>query len=374
MKKIVACILVVVMLSGLTACSGSGKQEPAANSESTGSEEAAGTESAPEEKETADAVGEIQVNYTFVTPLLSHIVWLVAKDGVDAVGRDFPGLNAVWSGPQDLDAAEQVTYMQMALAEKVDGIATFGTSEEAFKGVFEEIKNAGIQLYTAGGDTPNLHEYLDGGANPSGHLWGYDIGVEVGGKLLEKGEDTAYVAEFLYALDSSLAREAMAGYEDGLSDAGLKVEVLGQWESKSDASVALDSARTVFLTYPEVNTIMTCGGECAGAIATAMKEAGKTGEEVFVIGDGVQDDCLAAIEEGFVYATICQNYFAYGYIPGMWVYMYKVYGEKVSDFYDVPLAIIHKGETVGYDKDFYDGQQWFELYYPDYDWHEVTGK
>ncbi len=322
----------------------------------------------------AEEAQDIQVDYTFVTPLLSHIVWLVAKEGVDAVGQDFPGLNAQWIGPQDLSAAEQVTYMELALAEGVDGIATFGTSEEAFQDIFSRIQQAGIQLYTAGGDTPSLHEWLDGGANPSSYAWGYDIGVEVGQKLLERGETTAYVAEFLYALDSSLALEIMKYYEQGLADAGIEVEVLGQWESKSDASVALDSARTVFLTYPEVNTIMTSGGECAGAIATAMKEAGKTMEDVIVIGDGVQDDCLAAIEEGMVYATICQNYFAYGYIPGMWTYMNEVYGEEVADFYDVPLTTIHKGETVGYDETFYDGRQWFELYYPDYDWAQVTGK
>lgn len=365
MKRWTACILAIAMLFALAACGGQGAAKDPATTAPSAGQTAPGTPGTPDTPE---------VNYTFVTPLLSHIVWLVAKDGVDAVGRDFPGLNAVWSGPQNLDAAEQVTYMQMALAEKVDGIATFGTSEEAFAGVFKEIKDAGLQLYTAGGDTPNLHDYLDGGANSNAHLWGYDVGVEAGNKLLEKGEDTAYVAEFLYALDSSLALGVMAGYEAGLADAGLKVEVLGQWESKSDASVALDSARTVFLTYPEVNTIMTCGGECAGAIATAMKEVGKTGEDVVVVGDGVQDDCLAAIEEGMVFATICQNYFAYGYIPGMWLYMYEVYGEDVSDFYDVPVTIIHKGETVGYDKTFYDGQQWFDLYYPSYDWNEVTGK
>lgn len=371
-KKLLAMLLVVSMiLGGVAACGASEKTTQNENDSSASMENT-------DEKENTDGKSEdtenTSVDYTFVTPLLSHIVWLKAKDGVDAAGQDFPGLNVQWSGPQELNAAEQVTYLEMALAEQADGIATFGTSEEAFQDVFGKIKDAGIRLYTGGGDTPSLHDSLKGGANPSAHEWGYDIGVEVGEKLKEKGEDTANVAEFLYALDSTLAKDIMVAYEEGLASVGLTVNVLGQWESKSDASVALDAARSVFLTYPEVNTIMTSGGECAGAIATAMNETGKTQEDVLVVGDGVQDDCLAAIEAGTVYATVCQNYFAYGYIPAMWTYMSEAYGEDIQEFYDVPLTIIHKGETEGYDKDFYDGKQWFEMYYPDYDWSEVTGK
>lgn len=379
-KKVMALFVAVSMILSLIACgsSNSGNDSDSASNEETSTPKPTETEAASEESEeentTASEAKDISVNYTFVTPLLSHIVWLEAKKGVEAAGEDFSGLNAVWSGPQDLSAAEQVTYMEMALAEQVDGIATFGTSEEAFKDVFGKIQDAGIELYTGGGDTPSLHDYLNGGANPSAQEWGYNIGAEVGQALKDKGEDTAHVAEFLYALDSALAKDIMLAYEDGLASVGLEVNVLGQWESKSDASVALDAARSVFLTYPEVNTIMCSGGECAGAIATAMGETGKTMEDVKVVGDGVQDDCLAAIEAGTVYATVCQNYYAYGYIPGMWTYMSKAYNEKVNDFYDVPLTIIHKGETEGYDASFYDGKQWFEQYYPDYDWNEVTGK
>lgn len=79
------------------------------------------TTSAPNVTETLAPKVEKQLRITFVTPLIGHPVWLVAKDGMDAAAKEM-GFTGEWVGPQGIDANEMVNQIENAIAQKVDGI------------------------------------------------------------------------------------------------------------------------------------------------------------------------------------------------------------------------------------------------------------
>jgi ABC-type sugar transport system substrate-binding protein len=308
-----------------------------------------------------------------VSPLIAHQVWLGAKDGIEQAEKDFPGLEVQWVGPIGLDANEMVKCIELAIAEGVDGIATFGLSESAMEACFKATQEAGIALYTAGGDTPNLHQYLAGGCNPDPIVWGYEGGKRVSEAL--KGQKIK-AAEIVYQIDSELALLIMKGYEKAFAEHPEGYEIVTLTTSNSDATIALQHAKDVFVAYPDVNAFVCSGGECAGAIAQAMKEMNKPAGSVIIFGDGMQEDCLEEIRSGYVLGSIAQNYFQYGYRPAMWTYMKAMYGkDPVGDaFKDSGVTPIGKDNLEGFADNFKDGKQWFVVDYPDQDWNKATDK
>jgi ABC-type sugar transport system substrate-binding protein len=366
MKRILALVICLLMISTtLIACSSApkGETEKPSKSESADSAKASGTSSDSEAVSDASKT----VRFTFVTPLLSHPVWLGAKDGIEAAAKDFPGLEVSWVGPMGLDANEMIKQIEIAMAEKVDGIAAFGLSEEAMEPVFKKVHESGIRLYTAGGDTPNLHQYLTGGASADPINWGYNGGKKVSEALQGK---KIIAAKILYAIDSSLALDIMVGYEKAFQEHDAGFEWVATVESKSDSLVAAQRAQEIFTTYPDLNAFVCCGGECGGAIAQVMKEMGKDPKELIVLGDGVMEDCVAAIKDGYVYGTIGQNYFQYGYRPAMWTYMSAMFGiEPEGDpFKDTGTTYVDANNVDTFDENFTDGSQWFKVDYPNEEW------
>ncbi|BFL48981.1 substrate-binding domain-containing protein [Lactonifactor longoviformis] len=361
-KKGAALILSMVLAAGMLAGCG-GKDE-------TAEKEPEKETQAPEEAKT-DAENGDKVKFVFVTPLIAHQVWLGAKEGIEQAQKDFPGLEVSWVGPTGLDANEMIKCIELAIAEGADGIATFGLSESAMESCFKDCYEAGIDLYTAGGDTPNLHQYLAGGCNPDAVNWGYLGGKEVS-KALEGKKIVA--AEMLYQLDSELAIGVMEGYEKAFAEHEAGFEVVQQLSSDSDATVALQHAKDLFTAYPEVNAVVCCGGECAAAIAQAMKEMGKEPGSVIIFGDGMQEDCLEEINSGYVLGSLAQNYFQYGYRPAMWTYMKKMFGAQPAEtFVDAGVTPINAENVDSFADHFKEGKQWFDTDYPDKDWSEATG-
>ena len=77
-----------------------------------------------------------KLNIVFVTPLIAHPVWDVARAGFEDTAKrlDF---NAQYVGPQGIDPAEMVNQIEIALSSKVDGIISMPIAPTAMRPVFK---------------------------------------------------------------------------------------------------------------------------------------------------------------------------------------------------------------------------------------------
>ena len=95
------------MAVSLAACSA-----PAANQ----------AETAGEKKEEAAAE---QLHFVYVSPLLAHPVWLIAKQGFEQACQELD-VQGDWVGPQNISPEEMSKLIETAIAQKADGIITQG--------------------------------------------------------------------------------------------------------------------------------------------------------------------------------------------------------------------------------------------------------
>ena len=67
------------------------------------------TEVKAEEKE--------ELHFVYVSPLLAHPIWLVAKDGFEQACEEL-GIKGDWVGPQNISPEEMTKLVETAVAEK----------------------------------------------------------------------------------------------------------------------------------------------------------------------------------------------------------------------------------------------------------------
>ena len=96
MKKFTALLLALAMMLSLVACSSN-------TSTNTGSE--GNTTTGDTTNDTTGDTTTEDLQFVFVSPLLSHPIWLIAKEGFETACEEL-GVQGDWVGPQGLSSEE----------------------------------------------------------------------------------------------------------------------------------------------------------------------------------------------------------------------------------------------------------------------------
>ncbi|MEG0911982.1 MAG: substrate-binding domain-containing protein [Oscillospiraceae bacterium] len=296
MKKLLALALVLVMAFSLVAC---GKSEQPASTEDPAKVE-------------GEATAKEDIYLVYVSPLLSHPIWLIAKDGFDAACKEL-GIKGDWVGPQGLSAEEMAQLVDTAVAQKASGIITQSICPA------EPINNAikaGVKVLMVDG---NLEE--------------------VDGKLAFLGKDLEKQAELYYqevkkyiaddekivcsiqcaALNAQFYIDQNAAVEKALSQHPGGFELVNTTVSNSDKATGTNEWLNTFNTYPEVNVCVNLAAEAGSACVTAADELGKT-EDLVILAVDDTDENLQYVRDGKIKATSVVSFWNYGYQAAYWLY------------------------------------------------------
>ena len=107
MKKFTALLLALAMMLSLVACSSN-------TSTNTGSEGNTTTGDTTNDT-TGDTTGDTtteDLHFVFVSPLLSHPIWLIAKEGFETACEEL-GVQGDWVGPQGLSSEEMAQLVEV---------------------------------------------------------------------------------------------------------------------------------------------------------------------------------------------------------------------------------------------------------------------
>lgn len=306
MKKVIALTLALVLLLGMVACT--------AKPETTTTEPAATEEkpaTAPADTGEADPAAE-KLHFVYVSPLLSHPIWLIAKEGFDQACQEL-GITGDWVGPQGVSAEEMAQLVDTAVAQKADGIITQSICPAA------PINNAldkGVPVILVDGDladVPDKLAFLGKDLTKQAELF-----YEEACKYV--GQDEKIVASIqCAALNAQIYVDQNQAVVDVFSKHPGGFELVNTTTSDGDKAKGITEWQNTFNTYPEINVAINVAGEAGAACAIAIKELGLSDKVTNLAVDNT-DETMDLLAKGEIQGTVVSSFFNYGYQAAYWLY------------------------------------------------------
>lgn len=265
-----------------------------------------------------------KLNLVFVTPLIAHPVWDVARAGFEAAAKDL-GFNGQYVGPQGIDPAEMVNQIELAIASKVDGIITMPIAPTAMRPVIKKAAQAKIPVVFVGAEDPESTALAFIGTNEAelGKQGGNAIKARFGNKPLR-----AIVMQS--TMDASFAIKARDGYLAALKDYP-DFKMVTNEACNSDMQIAMDKFQASFKAYPEINLVIGVCGEAGPAAAKVIKE-NKLQNKITVVAIDDVAETTALIKDGSIWGTEAQNFYKMGNLGAKILVDYITKGIKPASF------------------------------------------
>lgn len=309
MKKIIALLLALTMAAALVACgnSGGGSDKPAEDSGAANTAEPAQDApdtSAPESTE--------KLHFVYVSPLLSHPIWLIAKNGFDAACEEL-GVQGDWVGPQGLSSEEMAQLVDTAVAQGADGIISQSICPSA---PLQNALDEGIAVLMVDGDLEDLDgrlAFLGKDLPKQAELMYEEVAkvIPADEKIVMSIQCPDLTAQF-YVDQNAAVEEAFSKHPGGF-------ELVNTTLSKSDKATGTNEWLNTFNTYPEVNVCVNLAAEAAAACVTAADEMGIT-DNLAIVGVDDTEENLALLRDGKILCISVVSFWNYGYQATYWLY------------------------------------------------------
>jgi ABC-type sugar transport system substrate-binding protein len=265
-----------------------------------------------------------KLNLVFVTPLIAHPVWDVARAGFEAAAKDL-GFNGQYVGPQGIDPAEMVNQIELAIASKVDGIITMPIAPTAMRPVIKKAAQAKIPVVFVGAEDPESTALAFIGTNEAelGKQGGNAIKARFGSKPLR-----AIVLQS--TMDASFAIKARDGYLAALKDYP-NFKMVTNEACNSDMQIAMQKFEAAFKAYPEINLVIGVCGEAGPAAAKVIKE-NKLQNKITVVAIDDVAETMDLVKNGSIWGTEAQNFYKMGNLGAKILVDYITKGIKPASF------------------------------------------
>lgn len=308
MKKLLALILIGMMVTTVTGCTG--------DADNQGAEQ---TEAAANPLASLEAEDE----YIFVLALQNIEYFNAHKYMWEKIGEDF-GVKTTITGPSDMDVNQTAAAIEQAIAKKPKGIITWGFDPGMESAVNNAIE-AGIPVVPIVGDLSgsNRSTYVGSSQYELGYMGGMALAEEIG----NAGDVAVLTLPGVGMFD-----EREAGFSAAIEDVnanGGSVNIIAVGDTKADIAEALKAGKDILASQPDLKGFFGTDSTAAFGAVNAVKEAGKEGQ-VKIVGMDRNSDILQEIKNGNISGTIAQNDAATVY----WAFLALI----SENYYEVPLT------------------------------------
>jgi ribose transport system substrate-binding protein len=115
---------------------------------------------------------------------------------------------------------------------------------------------------------------------------------------------------FVGKLDAQNAQERLQGIKEVIQ--GTKIDIVDVRTDDTDLVRAKSNVADALVKYPDLDCLVGLWAYNGPAILNAVKDAGRTGQVKIVCFDE-DDQTLAGIRDGAIYATVVQQPYEFGY-------------------------------------------------------------
>src|ERR1041385_2232083 len=239
----------------------------------------------------------------FITNSTSDF-WKIARKGTEKADTELTDVAVAFKTTNTGAVDEQNGLVRHALdVEEADAIAISPIDPTAQKTV---INNAAKRAFvmTQDSDAPDTDRALYLGADNRA------AGRQAGELLKKALPQGGKIMVFVGKREVQNAQERFEGLKESLQ--GSKVSIIDLMTDDADASNARDNAYETLKKYPDIAGMVGLWSYNGPAIVQALKPEGKVGAVKIVCFDDEQET-LAAIKAGEIFATVAQQPFDYGY-------------------------------------------------------------
>jgi ribose transport system substrate-binding protein len=260
-----------------------------------------------------DSSGGQKIKVAFVSNNAEEF-WTIAEAGTHKAAEEL-GVEVLFRRPPTGTAAEQKEIIEDLLTQQVKAMAISVNDPTNQLSLLNRVADR-IPLITQDNDAPESKRLCYIGTN------NYVAGRAVGKLVKEVMPDGGHIAIFVGKPDPLNARERRQGVLDELADqkdaSGPKqygkYTLLDTFYDDVDLKVAKDKAASALVQLQNEPNVCLIGlwAYNPPAILSAVKDAGKQGK-VHIVGFDEMDNTLVGIKDGYVYATVVQQPFEFGY-------------------------------------------------------------
>lgn len=229
--------------------------------------------------------------------------WLIARKGTEKAEKEIPGISIEFIAPADGSAAEQQRIIDNLLAKGIQGIA-ISPVDPANQTAMLDRAAATATVVTQDSDAPtSKRECYIGTDNVA-------AGRQAGELLKEALPQGGKVMVFVGTLDAANAQQRYKGLQEAV--AGSNIQILGVRTDNTERVRAKANAADTLVNNPDLVGMVGLWSYNGPAILGAVREANKI-DKVKIIAFDEEDETLAGIKDGAIYATVVQQPFEFGY-------------------------------------------------------------
>jgi len=232
-----------------------------------------------------------------------------------------------WTGSKDSIVAEMVNATNTAISAKADGIALAVVDKNAFAAPVDQALAAGIPVvsYNADGavDDPgtNRLSYIGQGL--------YDSGFQLGQRAIASGLDSGDVVGFIATPGALNIQPRIDGASDAIKQSGksLKFTPVG---TNADVTKGLSIIDAYAQGHPDLAGMLAVDAGSTQSVGQVVQKYNMRDKNLKVAGGfDLVPETLNAIKGGSLDYTIDQQPYLQGFLPVLYLYMYKLSGGLV---------------------------------------------
>ncbi|HEY1684181.1 MAG TPA: sugar-binding protein [Tepidisphaeraceae bacterium] len=329
LKKILG-VWAITSLFMLVGCNKNNSGEPTETTQATTAGQPAATPAAAK-----------TYHLAFITNNSSDF-WTIARAGCMKAQEDLkPNVDVDFQIPGDGTAAQQKRIVDDLLARGVDGISISPVDPSNQTDMLNSIASRAL-LFCHDSDAPKSNRVCYVGTD------NVAAGRQAGGLIKEALPNGGKIMLFVGTLDAQNAKDRYNGIKEAL--AGSNIQILDVRTDDADHARAKSNAQDTLVKYPDLSGMMGLWSYNGPAIVSAVKEANKQGQVKIVCFDE-EDDTLAGVKDGSIYATVVQQPYEFGHLAITDMYKYLTGDKSVvpaSHQIYIPTLAIRKDNVVDF--------------------------
>ncbi len=246
--------------------------------------------------------GSANLRLAFVTNNASDF-WTIARKGTEKADAELNDAAIEFRIPSDGTAAEQKRLIDDLLARGVEGIALSPVDPDNQTQMINDTAKR-VLVVTQDSDAPKSDRAFYVGTD------NVAAGRQAGALIKEALPQGGKIMVFVGKLDARNAQERLQGIRETLQ--GSNVEIIDVRTDDTDRVRAKSNVSDTIVRYPDVVGLVGLWSYNGPAILNAVKEANKAGQ-VKIIAFDEEDETLAGVKQGAIFATVVQQPYEFGY-------------------------------------------------------------
>ncbi|MBA7469021.1 hypothetical protein ES705_33427 [subsurface metagenome] len=237
--------------------------------------------------------------------------------------------------------AKTIDYVNIAIAEKVDGIFVFSVDPEGLHPSVQLAVEKGIDIVLMSSRDPVFGPedvpFVGFDLEEQGYTLGKYIAKQLKSAKLVSDVNVAFFAEFL-ATYSVIRRQ---GVLRALKDAEITYIASDIFEVGVDLGVVVDKIKAYLLAHPDTAVLIGLGSLTTPAGSMALQDLGYEPGKVKWAGFDLMPETVASIKAGYGASNV-DEVFNYGFYACMALYLRAKYDFIVGD---LPIATVMVDKT-----------------------------